>query len=193
MNLATPVTRKPSQRRDATENRARLIQASREVFRTLGPDAPLEEIARLAGVSRTTLHRNFSSREELAAAVFESNLLAHEADARALAGQRGGIVTYFDSVVFSLSRNLGITRVMIGASGEWHSNLSDRMHATFAPLLADGIRDGFVRPGVGIDDINVALHMADCALADDLASGISGRFDMVARLLRAGLFEVVEE
>ncbi|WP_457208615.1 TetR/AcrR family transcriptional regulator, partial [Nocardioides sp. P5_C9_2] len=147
MDIAGPAVRKPSQRRDAKENRARLIDASREVFGTLGPDAPLEEIARAAGVSRTTLHRNFASREELAAAVYESNLLAHEADARALHGQQGGIVAYFDSVLLSLSRNLGITRVMMSRSGGWHSDPSDRMRATFEPLLAEGVRAGVVRPG----------------------------------------------
>ena len=189
MNTARAAAHKPSQRRDAAENRARLIDASREAFATLGPDAPLEEIARVAGVSRTTLHRNFASREELAAAVYRTNLEAHEADALALAGQRGGIVAYFDSVLLSLSRNLGITRVMLRTSSEWPSDLSDRMRASFESLLADGIRDGLVRPGVGLDDINLALHMADCALADDLARGVADRFDSVARLLRAGLFE----
>ena len=192
MDIAGPVVRKPSQRRDAKENRARLIDASREVFGTLGPDAPLEEIARAAGVSRTTLHRHFGSREELAAAVYESNLLAHEADARALHGQPGGIVAYFDSVLLSLSRNLGITRVMMSSSSGWQRDPSDRMRATFEPLLAEGVRAGVVRPGVGIDDINLALHMADCALADDLERGVSGRFDMVARILRTGLFETID-
>lgn len=191
MDISRPVVRKPSQRRDATQNRARLIDASREVFGTLGPDAPLEEIARVAGVSRTTLHRNFGSREELVAAVFETNLVAHETDAKALAGQRGGIVVYFDSVVLSLSKNLGITRVAMGTSNDWESNLSDRMRATFEPLLAEGIRDGIVRSGVGIEDINLALHMADCSLADDLARGVNDRFDMVARILRTGLFKTI--
>jgi AcrR family transcriptional regulator len=188
MDTLGPAARRPYQRRDATENRARLIDASREVFATYGPDAPLEEIARTAGVSRTTLHRNFRSREELVAAVYESNLLAHEADALELAGLPGGIVTYFDSVLLSLSRNLGITRVVLSNSGDWHGALSDRMRATFEPLLKEGIRDGVVRPGVGIDDINAALHMADCALADDLARGVPERFDMIAGILRTGLF-----
>lgn len=189
MDIAQPLVRKQSKRRDATENRARLIDASREVFGTLGPDAPLEEVARVAGVSRTTLHRNFGSREELAAAVFETNLLAHEADAKAFAGQRGGIVAYFDSVLLSLSKNLGVTRVVMRSS-DWPSDLSGRMRATFEPLLADGIRDGIVRPGIGLDDIDVALNMADCSLAEDLAHGVTGRFDMVARLLRVGLFDI---
>ncbi|HEY3629270.1 MAG TPA: helix-turn-helix domain-containing protein [Jatrophihabitantaceae bacterium] len=52
-------------RQDAVRNRERLVQAAREVFRRKGLDAPLEEIAREAGVAIGTLYNRFSSRGEL--------------------------------------------------------------------------------------------------------------------------------
>ncbi|MDL4771180.1 MULTISPECIES: TetR/AcrR family transcriptional regulator [Thermomonosporaceae] len=54
-----------AQRRDARRNRERLTAAAREVFAARGLDAPLEEIARRAGVSVGTLYNHFATRETL--------------------------------------------------------------------------------------------------------------------------------
>jgi AcrR family transcriptional regulator len=52
-------------RQDAVRNRERLVAAAREVFRRKGLDAPLEEIAREAGVAIGTLYNRFPDRGEL--------------------------------------------------------------------------------------------------------------------------------
>jgi AcrR family transcriptional regulator len=52
-------------RQDAVRNRERLVQAARAVFGRRGLDAPLEEIAREAGVAIGTLYNRFASRGEL--------------------------------------------------------------------------------------------------------------------------------
>jgi AcrR family transcriptional regulator len=52
-------------RQDAARNRERLIVAAREVFGRKGLDAPLDEIAREAGVAIGTLYNRFPSRGEL--------------------------------------------------------------------------------------------------------------------------------
>jgi AcrR family transcriptional regulator len=52
-------------RQDAARNRERLVAAAREVFRRKGLDAPLEEIARDAGVAIGTLYNRFPARAEL--------------------------------------------------------------------------------------------------------------------------------
>jgi AcrR family transcriptional regulator len=52
-------------RQDAVRNRERLVQAAREVFRRKGLGAPLEEIAREAGVAIGTLYNRFAGRGEL--------------------------------------------------------------------------------------------------------------------------------
>ena len=52
-------------RRDARENVEKLTAAAVEVFREQGFHAPLDEVARAAGVSIGTLYNRFGSREAL--------------------------------------------------------------------------------------------------------------------------------
>src|SRR6266540_272671 len=52
-------------RRDAQRNRDAIVAAARQVFCDHGLEAPLEEIARRAGVGIGTLYRRFPSRVEL--------------------------------------------------------------------------------------------------------------------------------
>ena len=57
-------------RADAERNRGQLMNAALAVFAERGLDAPLDEIARRAGVGNATLYRRFPTRCELVAAVF---------------------------------------------------------------------------------------------------------------------------
>ena len=64
-------------RRDAQRNRDAIVTAAREVFCDHGLEAPLEEIARRAGVGIGTLYRRFPSRVELLDAVLADTIQAH--------------------------------------------------------------------------------------------------------------------
>ncbi len=55
-------------RADALRNRERILDAAERMFER-SPSASLTEIAKAAGVSRSTLHRRFASREALLAAL----------------------------------------------------------------------------------------------------------------------------
>lgn len=63
-------------RADARRNHELLLTAARDVFVERGPDAPLEEIARRAGVGIATLYRRFADRETLMYEVVQSALVA---------------------------------------------------------------------------------------------------------------------
>lgn len=69
-------------RKDAAENRRRLIEAARSVMRERGHDVPLEAITEHAGITRGTLYRNFADRAELYRAVldYEVDLIRDEID-----------------------------------------------------------------------------------------------------------------
>jgi AcrR family transcriptional regulator len=68
-----PVTERP-RRRDAQRNRERVIAAATEVLARDGLDAAVPEIARVAGVGKGTVYRNFATKEELAVAVAVARL-----------------------------------------------------------------------------------------------------------------------
>ncbi len=64
----------PALRSDAARNRDALIDAARSVFGRRGLNAPLDDIARQAGIGNATLYRHFPTRCDLIAAVFTSAL-----------------------------------------------------------------------------------------------------------------------
>ncbi|MGW2329330.1 TetR/AcrR family transcriptional regulator [Streptomyces sp. NPDC001700] len=63
-------------RADAARNRGKLLTAATEVFGERGLEAPLEEVARRAGVSIGTLYNHFPTREALLDAIFPERLAA---------------------------------------------------------------------------------------------------------------------
>jgi AcrR family transcriptional regulator len=71
-------------RADARRNYEALVEAAREVFVELGSDAPLDEIARRAGVGAGTLYRHFPTRADLLAGVYAADLDALAAEGRRL-------------------------------------------------------------------------------------------------------------
>ena len=60
----TTVSARPL-RRDAAENRQRLLDAATEVFAKHGLDGSVEEVARVAGVGMGTLYRRFPTKQDL--------------------------------------------------------------------------------------------------------------------------------
>jgi AcrR family transcriptional regulator len=63
-------------RADARRNHQQILTAARDLFVERGPSAPLEDIARRAGVGIGTLYRRFSDRETLMRAVVLDALIA---------------------------------------------------------------------------------------------------------------------
>src|SRR5207247_7402106 len=68
----------PRERRlDARRNLAAIIEAARVVL-AADPSASMQEIAERAGLHRATVHRHFSSREDLVLAVAEASYVEAE-------------------------------------------------------------------------------------------------------------------
>ncbi|WP_110693543.1 TetR/AcrR family transcriptional regulator [Salinicola halophyticus] len=67
----TPVRRR---RADSERNRARLIEAAKQLFAEQGSTASLEQVAREAGVGIGTLYRHFPKRDVLLEAVYRQEI-----------------------------------------------------------------------------------------------------------------------
>ncbi|HVV20136.1 MAG TPA: helix-turn-helix domain-containing protein [Pseudonocardiaceae bacterium] len=70
-------------RADARRNRDQIIAAARSIFAEHGPEIPMEEIARTAGVGVGTLYRRFPDRDSLIRAVAVDSFQRFLDDAKA--------------------------------------------------------------------------------------------------------------
>jgi AcrR family transcriptional regulator len=61
-------------RADAARNVERILRAARDVYAELGPDAPVEAVARSAGVGERTLYRRFPTKADLIRAALDQSI-----------------------------------------------------------------------------------------------------------------------
>jgi AcrR family transcriptional regulator len=102
-------------RRDAQRNRDAIVAAARQVFCDHGLEAPLEEIARRAGVGIGTLYRRFPDRVELLDAVLAGTVQAHvEVAEQALAMDDpwDGFASYLEQTCRLQAADRGLNDVM---------------------------------------------------------------------------------
>jgi AcrR family transcriptional regulator len=77
----------PRLRADARRSIDALLKAAKTTFATSGIDAPVREIASLAGVGLGTLYRHFPQRSDLISAVFQRELATCAAAATELSAE----------------------------------------------------------------------------------------------------------
>jgi AcrR family transcriptional regulator len=102
-------------RRDAQRNRDAIVAAARQVFCDHGLEAPLEEIARRAGVGIAPLYRRFPSRVELLDAVLADTVHAHievAEQALAIADPWDGFTHYLEQTCRLQAADRGLNDVM---------------------------------------------------------------------------------
>jgi AcrR family transcriptional regulator len=175
-------------RRDAADNRERLLAAARTVFNARGYDAPLDEVAQAADVSRATLYRNFATREELVAAVSEDNVALIEAQAAVLRDRPDGIVGLVDFVLDLQDKNRSLTHVLIRSDADCVRTLTTRTATAFAPLVARGKQAGLVRPDVEVEDVMIAFAMADGAMAHNEVTTLQRTPERIRAMIHRTIF-----
>ncbi|MGQ7296976.1 TetR/AcrR family transcriptional regulator [Quadrisphaera sp. KR29] len=160
MDSASPLRRR-APRQDAARNRERLLRAARTVFAEQGPEAPLEEVAKLANVSRTTLYRNFASREELASVIYAEGMVAVEAKASAVADEPLGALALVDFVL-QLQIDHRVTAPALTPAGDGHyADYAERTQQALRPAVAMAMTHQVLREGVDLLDVLLALRMAE--------------------------------
>jgi AcrR family transcriptional regulator len=141
-------------RADAGRNFDAILAAARTAFTELGADAPLDEIARRAGVGIATLYRNFPTREQLI-----ENVYITEVEAVAQAAVDGASLDPWGGLTRWLRRYVdyvGAKRALITGLNRDSATFQacrDELFAAGSPLLERAQRDGAVRPDVTIVDV----------------------------------------
>jgi AcrR family transcriptional regulator len=179
-------------RADAQLNEDALLEAATEVFKTLGVDAPVREIAAKAGVGMGTLYRRFPKRSDLVAGVFRREVDACAADAASLAAK----YTPGDAVARWLKRYSSFLTTKKGLAAALHSGdpafdaLPDYFRARFEPalttLLDAAVAVNEVRSGVEPYDLLRAIGNLSVAAGDDGAAHLQRMLDLLIDGLRCG-------
>ncbi|MFC5186591.1 TetR/AcrR family transcriptional regulator [Actinomadura harenae] len=102
-------------RADARRNREKLVTAAGKVFARRGLAAPLEDVAREAGVSIGTLYNHFPTRDGLVDAVFQDRLTAVDrvaADALDAPDPWDGFVVFVEGVFALQAEDRGLNEAL---------------------------------------------------------------------------------
>jgi AcrR family transcriptional regulator len=161
-----PAEQRPAEqlRADARQNRARLISAATEAFAERGADAPLEDIARRAGVGIGTLYRHFPSRLDLQAAVFRTQVrvVCDQGDALMASDSPGpAFATWARALTGYLVTKRGLSRALIDAVGvesELITSCWMTMRETTERLLVKAQQAGVIRDDVTAVDVMRLVH-----------------------------------
>jgi AcrR family transcriptional regulator len=184
-------------RADARRNREQIIEAARTLFVRIGPDVPMEEIARAAGVGVGTLYRRFPDRDELIKAVNLDDFTRLAALARRLEQEEPDPAVALAGLLRSaLELRLSITMTAVSARAHQavrgSSSIAehrDELIAVASRLLRRAQERGAIRPDIDIGDIVLALMLVSRLAppaGDELADMVFRRlFALVMDGLRA--------
>ncbi|MGP4010958.1 TetR/AcrR family transcriptional regulator [Streptomyces sp. 4N124] len=163
MQTATPVQKKVTRpRADALRNRERIVTAAREMFTEFGPDVPLDEIARRAGVGNATVYRNFPDRDALVREVVCSVMdRTAEAAHQALA-ETGDAFEALERFVHAAAdeRISALCPMISGTFDQHHPDLEaarERVEQLIEEVMERAQKAGQLRPDVAVGDVMLAV------------------------------------
>ncbi|MGW8064695.1 TetR/AcrR family transcriptional regulator [Streptomyces ziwulingensis] len=161
MQTATPEQRKVTRpRADALRNRERITAAAREMFVEHGPDVPLDDIARRAGVGNATVYRNFPDRDalvrEVVCSVMDRTARAAEL-ALAETGDAFGALERFVHVAAD-ERISALCPMVSSTFDQHHPDLEaarERVERLVAEVMDRAKKAGQLRTDVGVGDLMI--------------------------------------
>ncbi|MFE9611404.1 TetR/AcrR family transcriptional regulator [Streptomyces sp. NPDC006012] len=159
----------PPLRADARRNYEALVAAASEVFAEQGPDAPLDVIARRAGVGNATLYRHFPVRRDLIVAV-----CVNEVETLCALGERLGagsrprtaLIDWVRAYIEHVSAHRGLAAAFTGDHSEDSALVGacrEAVRNVGATLLKAAKEDGAVRADLRIDDLLALVNAAATA------------------------------
>ncbi len=163
MQAAPPVQRRASRpRADALRNRERITAAAREMFVEFGPDVPLDEIARRAGVGNATVYRNFPDRDALVREVVCSVLDRTSEEAERALAEGGDAFEALERFVHGAAdeRVSALCPMVSSTFDRNHPDLKaarERIERLVEEVMNRAKAAGSLRPDVGVGDVMVAV------------------------------------
>ncbi|MBO4259888.1 TetR/AcrR family transcriptional regulator [Streptomyces griseorubiginosus] len=160
---AQPAQRKVTRpRADAVRNRERIVSAAREMFTEYGPDVPLDEIARRAGVGNATVYRNFPDRDALVREVVCSVMdRTSEAAEQALAETGDAFEALERFVHASADERISALCPMVSSTFDKHhpdlEAARERLEQIVAELMDRAQRTGRLRTDVSVGDLMIVV------------------------------------
>ncbi|MFF3557632.1 TetR/AcrR family transcriptional regulator [Streptomyces tsukubensis] len=174
-------------RRDAEANRERLVAAAREVFAERGLGAPLDDIARRAGVNIATLYRRFPDRDSLVEAVLADRLddlaeLAEQALRRT--DPWDGFQWFVERACAMQAADRGVTEAFTACFPGSPGMEEPRTRALTAldTLIGRACEQGRLRPGVTSGDVMLFL-MANAGVLRATRDAAPGAWKRLVALL----------
>ncbi|SON63774.1 hypothetical protein MSIMFI_05305 [Mycobacterium simulans] len=154
-------------RADAARNVDRILRAARDVYGELGPDAPLEAIARHAGVGERTLYRRFPSKAGLVRAAVEQSIAEDLTpaieEARRSDDPLRGLAELMETAISLAAREHHLLTAAYRA-GLLTPDISARLYETLDELARRGQRAGLVRADLVADDLPRLIAMLHSVL-----------------------------
>ncbi|MFC4508162.1 MULTISPECIES: TetR/AcrR family transcriptional regulator [Streptomyces] len=159
---ATGVRRRQRPRADAARNRERIVAVARDLFVVHGPEAPLDEIAKRAGIGNATLYRHFADRRSLLHAVllFTMCRLAEHAE-RAVEENLDSFVALRQFLHHAVDERAGVVcGLLVDKEEQLSVELSAqrrRVESMAEELVERARRDGHIRTDVGFQELIVSM------------------------------------
>ncbi|MEU5077775.1 MULTISPECIES: TetR/AcrR family transcriptional regulator [Streptomyces] len=177
-----PAERKVTRpRADALRNRERIVAAAREMIVEHGPDVPIDEIARRAGVGNATVYRNFPDRDALVREVVCSVMDRTAAAAELALAESGDAFTALEHFVHAAAdERIGALCPMVsGTFDQHHPDLEasrERVERLIEEVMGRAKAAGQLRPDVGVGDLMIGVGQlsrppagTDCPRGDRFA------------------------
>jgi AcrR family transcriptional regulator len=182
----TTVTDRPL-RADAARNAERILRAARDVYAELGPDAPVEAIARRAGVGERTLYRRFPTKGDLISAALDQSiaedLTPTIAKARCADDPLRGLAQLIEAAIALGAREHNLLTAARRA-GSLTADVSTSLYEALDELVRRGQKAGAVRNDLVADDLPRLIAMLHSVLFT-MDSGSDGWRRYVALILDA--------